>query len=182
MRERSLTLAAADPAATAALGGALARSLPAGASGALLGLRGELGAGKTTLARALLRALGVEGAIRSPTYTLVEPYATTRGAVLHCDLYRLADAEELEALGYRELRADAVLTLLEWPERGGTRVGSEDVACHVGYHGTGRRFDLEAHTATGQDWLRGLCEDLGPAPGAGLGILAAVPEKDPLSF
>ncbi len=181
MRELRLTLAAAAPAATAALGEALARSLPATASGTLLGLRGELGAGKTTLARALLRTLGVQGPVRSPTYTLVEPYVTTRGTVLHCDLYRLAGADELDALGYRDLRAESVLTLLEWPERGGARVGTEDVACSVGYQEAGRRFDLEAHTPTGRDWLEALVEGLGPAPHAGLSIVAAVPEKDPLS-
>lgn len=181
MRESRLTLAAADPAATAALGEALARTLPAAVSGALLGLRGDLGAGKTTLARALLRALGVEGAVRSPTYTLVEPYVTARGTILHCDLYRLAGADELDALGYRDLRAESVLTLLEWPERGGARVGTEDLACRVGYQEAGRRIDLDAHTPTGREWLAALAERLGSVPHAGLSVLAAVPEKDPLS-
>ncbi|UEX79907.1 tRNA (adenosine(37)-N6)-threonylcarbamoyltransferase complex ATPase subunit type 1 TsaE [Spiribacter halobius] len=105
----------ADAAATEALGARLAESLPARGS---VHLVGDLGAGKTTLVRGLLRAAGHDGPVRSPTYTLVEPYAIGSGArVFHLDLYRLGDPEELEYIGLRELTAEGLL-LVEWPERG----------------------------------------------------------------
>ncbi|MDX1606983.1 MAG: tRNA (adenosine(37)-N6)-threonylcarbamoyltransferase complex ATPase subunit type 1 TsaE [Candidatus Competibacterales bacterium] len=110
----SRTLQLPDTAATEALGAALAARLPVPA---LVGLRGDLGAGKTTLVRGLLRALGHQGAVKSPTYTLVEPYELAGQRVLHCDLYRLGDPEELEYLGLREEFGQA-LVLVEWPERG----------------------------------------------------------------
>jgi tRNA threonylcarbamoyl adenosine modification protein YjeE len=106
--------ALADAAATGRLGAALARAL--GEGGAVLYLSGELGAGKTTLARALLQALGYAGHVRSPTYTLVEPYELQGRRVFHLDLYRLAAAEELEYLGLRDLDPAQDLILVEWPE------------------------------------------------------------------
>ncbi len=104
-----------DEAATGRLGAALAEICP---PGALIYLHGDLGAGKTTLARAFLRALGVSGPIKSPTYTLLEPYQTTNQRLFHFDLYRLGDAEELEYLGLRECLDGQSITLIEWPERG----------------------------------------------------------------
>src|SRR4029453_19473311 len=85
--------------------------------GALLALRGELGTGKTTFARGLLRRLGVPGAIRSPTYTLIEPYEVGGRAVHHLDLYRIANPDELELMGTRDLLAESGLVLVEWPGR-----------------------------------------------------------------
>ena len=155
-----------DEAATTALGAALARSLPDIADrNLLLGLSGELGSGKTTLARGLLRALGVTGAIRSPTFTLVEPYSTDRGVVHHLDLYRLeADTMALEGLGYRDLRGSPGLVIVEWPERGGVALGTPDLRAQLAHRDVGRRLELEALTQSGRAWLdagRALLEENG---------------------
>lgn len=153
-----MELTLADEAATAGVGAALAAGLPdLRARSLLLALSGELGSGKTTLARALLRALGVTGTIRSPTFTLVEPYETARGAVHHLDLYRLAaGARELEALAFRELRGLPGLVMVEWPERAGDALGTPDVLATLAHHGTGRQLRLEAHTPAGRGWLGSL--------------------------
>ncbi|MDZ7770798.1 MAG: tRNA (adenosine(37)-N6)-threonylcarbamoyltransferase complex ATPase subunit type 1 TsaE [Woeseiaceae bacterium] len=103
-----------DPPATNALGGLLAAALPDDYRGWLVLLQGELGAGKSTLARALLTALGHDGLVPSPTYTLVEPYELPRGSVYHVDLYRISSADELHFLGFDELREG--LMLVEWPK------------------------------------------------------------------
>ncbi|MFT4045208.1 MAG: tRNA (adenosine(37)-N6)-threonylcarbamoyltransferase complex ATPase subunit type 1 TsaE [Solimonas sp.] len=107
----------ADAEATERLGADVARWL-LGRDGAVLFLRGELGAGKTTLARGLLRAMGVAGAVRSPTYTLLEPYEAGGHTILHMDLYRLQDPEELVALGVRDFPPGQHYWIVEWPERG----------------------------------------------------------------
>ncbi len=144
-----------DEAATICAGTALARGLPGLVTHSLLfTLSGELGSGKTTLARALLRALGVAGTIRSPTFTLVEPYDTARGTVHHLDLYRLAPvAEALEGLGYRELRGQPGLVLVEWPERAGAALGAPDLSAQLEHEGTGRRLTLSARGESGRAWL-----------------------------
>jgi len=140
-----------DAAATEALGRALAAVRPARAC---LALEGELGAGKSTLARALLRALGVGGSIRSPTYTLIERYPLPDGGeAAHLDLYRLADAGELDFLGLDELEATASLWLVEWPERGGRQLPPADLAVALRIEGDGRRARLRALSPTGLDWL-----------------------------
>ena len=90
-------------------------------------LHGELGAGKSTLARALLRGLGVTGKIKSPTYALVEPYDSAHGLLLHMDLYRLSEAAELEYLGVDSLFAEASLMLIEWPEKAGAMLPEPDL-------------------------------------------------------
>lgn len=150
-----MELTLADEAATAAAGAALARTLPdIRRRSLLLGLSGELGSGKSTLARALLRALAVTGTIRSPTFTLVEPYDTNAGSVHHLDLYRLQQgAAELDALGYRELRAVPGLVIVEWPERGGTALGSQDLAVALELRPAGRRLRAEAGSPVGREWL-----------------------------
>lgn len=137
-----------DTDATEALGQALARTRPAVA---VVHLRGELGAGKSTLARALLRALGVAGAIRSPTYTLVERYPVEGGEAWHLDLYRIGDAGELEFLGLDE--GAAVLWLVEWPERGGAALPRADLQVDLSVEGNGRAARLVAASPQGQQWL-----------------------------
>ena len=147
-----------DEAATTAAGAALAHSVPgiAGRS-LLLGLSGELGSGKTTLTRGLLRALGVTGTIRSPTFTLVEPYETARGSVHHLDLYRLGSStRELEALGYRDIRALPGLVIVEWPERAGEGLGGPDLLVTLEHRQDGRAMRLEAPTPAGAGWLAAL--------------------------
>ena len=142
----SCWLAAA--AATDRLGRALAEAMP---PHAVVHLRGELGAGKSTLARALLRSLGVQGAIRSPTYTLVERYPLPQGEALHLDLYRIGDAGELEFLGLDG--AGVVLWLVEWPERGGRALPAADLVVALAIEGAGRSAGLEAGSAAGRAWL-----------------------------
>lgn len=137
-----------DTDATEALGQALARTRPAVA---VVHLRGDLGAGKSTLARALLRALGVAGAIRSPTYTLVERYPVEGGEAWHLDLYRIGDAGELEFLGLDE--GAAVLWLVEWPERGGAALPRADLQVDLAVEGGGRAVRLTAVSPQGQQWL-----------------------------
>lgn len=137
-----------DTDATEALGQALARTRPAVA---VVHLRGDLGAGKSTVARALLRALGVAGAIRSPTYTLVERYPVEGGEAWHLDLYRIGDAGELEFLGLDE--GAAVLWLVEWPERGGAALPRADLQVDLSVEGNGRAARLVAASPQGQQWL-----------------------------
>jgi tRNA threonylcarbamoyladenosine biosynthesis protein TsaE len=156
----------ADEAATVCTGTALARGLPdIAAHNLLLGLSGELGSGKTTLARGMLRALGVVGAIRSPTFTLVEPYETTRGSVHHLDLYRLeSGAPALEGIGYRDLRGQPGLVLVEWPERAGPALGELDLLVQLEHQGPGRRVSISPLGESGRSWLaasRAILEECG---------------------
>jgi tRNA threonylcarbamoyladenosine biosynthesis protein TsaE len=144
-----LILDLADAAAMEALGARLARSLSAG----IVYLQGELGTGKTTLVRGLLRGLGHTGKVRSPTYTLVEPYRFADRAVYHLDLYRLASPKELEWLGLRDMLAEHALLLVEWPERGSGILPAADLTIAIAYAGEGRRVTLEAATAAGRQLL-----------------------------
>ena len=145
----------ADAQATESLGAQLARVVTPG----IIYLNGDLGAGKTTLARGLLRGLGHTGKVRSPTYTLVEPYMLESCRVYHLDLYRLADPEELEWLGLRDMLADAALLLVEWPERGRGYLPPADLDIQLDYSGSGRAASLVAATPAGQHWLERLQSD-----------------------
>ena len=138
-----------DAAATERLGLAMAETRPARG---IVHLHGDLGAGKSTLARAMLRALGVAGAIRSPTYTLVERYPLAGGdEALHLDLYRIADAGELEFLGVDV--GEGALWLVEWPERGSTALPAPDLRVELVLEGLGRIAILWPESPAGQDWL-----------------------------
>src|ERR1700688_781828 len=129
----------ADSSVTVCLGQALARAFPGGAAaaagaGAVVYLRGELGAGKSTCVRSLLRALGVAGAVRSPTYTLVETYELAGLTCVHVDLYRLQTHTEVDELGLRDL-VDPCLLLVEWPEKGGAALPPADLDLLLNYAG-----------------------------------------------
>lgn len=142
----------ADPAATEALGGRLAGPLAAGSRAApvVVHLAGPLGAGKTTLARGLLRGLGHAGRVRSPTFTLLEPYELPGCQVIHLDLYRLADPGELEYLGLIDMLAPGTIALVEWAERGGDRLPAADLRIALDYDGDGRSAILDGLTPAGR--------------------------------
>lgn len=147
-----LTLFLPDEAATLALGAKLAQVVGPG----LVRLQGELGAGKTCLVRGLLRGLGYQGRVKSPTYTLIEPYATERLPVSHWDLYRLGSASELDALGLREHDREHELLLVEWPERVGDRLSRYDLAIQIDYAEGGRRVRMSPGSELGQGWVEAL--------------------------
>ena len=154
----------ADSSVTVCLGKALARALPGGAAaaagaGAVVYLRGELGAGKSTCVRSLLRALGVAGAVRSPTYTLVETYELAGLTCVHVDLYRLQTLTEVDELGLRDLVGPGCLLLVEWPEKGGAALPPADLELLLKYAGDGRQAHLTAATPLGSAWLENLGSD-----------------------
>jgi tRNA threonylcarbamoyladenosine biosynthesis protein TsaE len=118
--------------------------------GGVITLSGELGTGKTTLVRGALEAEGIVDGVRSPTYTLVEYYPLSRFAVAHFDLYRLADPEELEYLGYRDYLNQQTLCLIEWPQRAGGYLHAIDLEIKLEYVEQGRHVELSAGTSWGQ--------------------------------
>ena len=152
-----------DAATTTALGAELAQVLVVARATRPLSiyLYGELGAGKTTLAQGLLRALGVSGTVRSPSYTLVEPYETALGQVLHVDLYRLQGARDVEALGLPDELAQAALLLVEWPERAAGMLPAADLSLWLTYRGLGRHCRLEATAGPGAGCMVRLCASFG---------------------
>ncbi|SIQ56844.1 tRNA (adenosine(37)-N6)-threonylcarbamoyltransferase complex ATPase subunit type 1 TsaE [Marinobacterium stanieri] len=137
----------ADEQAMAAFGAALAASVT---EGGVIFLRGDLGMGKTTLSRGVLRGCGHTGSVKSPTYTLVEPYDTPSGPVFHFDLYRLSDPEELEYLGIRDYFTEQALCLIEWPDKGDGVLPSPDLEIQIELSGTGRSLLLTPVTQKGQ--------------------------------
>jgi len=139
-----------DEAATLALG---ARLAPGIAPGRVLHLRGELGTGKTTLARGLLRALGLPGRIKSPTYTLVELYPLSSLNLYHFDLYRFKDRTEWLNSGFREYFSADSACIVEWPERAGDLLSPPDLEIALEFDGAARRASLRSHSAAGSSWL-----------------------------
>lgn len=137
-----LHLHALDEAALVALAQRLASALR---GGGVVYLRGELGAGKTTFARALLRALGVGERVKSPTYSLIESYRIDALDIHHLDLYRIADPQELEWLGLAELADPAALLLVEWPERGGAALPAPDLILHLHHAAAARDLAIVAN-------------------------------------
>jgi len=122
--------------------------------GSKLFLQGELGAGKTTLVRGFLGGLGYQGIVKSPTYTLVEPYQLNDLDIFHFDLYRLNDPEELESIGIRDYFSGTGTCLVEWPEKAAALLGSPDVFIQIQYQDDYRKVSLEAKTSAGKDIIR----------------------------
>jgi len=139
-----------DETATAALAARFAAAID---DGLVLYLDGELGAGKTSFARALLGALGVGERVKSPTYSLVESYRAGTRTAWHLDLYRIADPGELEWLGLDALGDPAALLLVEWPERGTGALPPADLVLHLAYAGSGREARAEPRSTRGDALL-----------------------------
>lgn len=146
-----------DPDAQTAFGAALAGVCPAGC---VIHLLGDLGAGKTTLVRGFLRARGHDGPVRSPTYTLIEPYELAGGAVYHLDLYRLGDPEELEYLGLRDLLGGEATLLIEWPERGEGWLPPPDLVLDIAHREAGRDITVAGRSEAGRRICTGLLREL----------------------
>jgi tRNA threonylcarbamoyladenosine biosynthesis protein TsaE len=142
-----------DAAATATLGKALAEGV---APGRVLYLRGDLGAGKTTLVRGMLRALGYAGRVKSPTYTLVEPYELSSLHFYHFDFYRLKDRSEWRSSGFRDYFNPHAFCVVEWPEKAGELLSPPDVELVLQFSGEGRKAELAARTPAGASWLSSL--------------------------
>jgi len=119
-------------------------------TGGVIYLEGHLGAGKTTLTRGIMRGFGYQGAVKSPTYTLVEPYEFAQCHIYHFDLYRLADPEEVEYLGTEDYFANNNLCIFEWPERGLAHIPAADLVLSLQAEGTGRRLHCQSLTDRGQ--------------------------------
>ncbi len=140
----------------AALGKARRRPLASPGGALSVHLSGDLGAGKTTLVRGLLRALGHRGVVRSPTYTLLESYPDLGVPVHHFDLYRLADPEELELIGARDYFAAGTLWLVEWPERGEGMLPPADLELRITLAGAARELRSAASSRAGECLLERL--------------------------
>jgi tRNA threonylcarbamoyladenosine biosynthesis protein TsaE len=139
--------------ATQALGAELAAVC---SDTAVIYFYGDLGAGKTTLIRGFLRGLGYAGRVKSPTYTLVEPYEVNALNIFHFDLYRLQDSRELEFFGWQDYFIPQAICLVEWPQNGGELLPCPDVSCYIMSSSTGRQIRLEASSPHGHKILERL--------------------------
>jgi len=144
-----ITLFLADEEAMVAFGKRIAE-VTKGAG--LIFLEGDLGAGKTTLSRGVIRGLGHAGAVKSPTFTLVEPYEIGNVRAFHFDLYRLVDPEELEYMGIRDYFDEDALCLIEWPDKGTGFLPKPDLTITISPHNSGRQLKLLPQGARGESW------------------------------
>lgn len=160
----SMELVLADETVTESLGSALANAIRARGRGLTLFLEGNLGMGKTTLSRGFMRGLGHRGAVKSPTYTLVEPYEHLDPATYHFDLYRLGDPEELEYMGIRDYFEGTTVCLIEWAERGAGVLPAPDLIICLEREGSGRKVVLKAESEAGCAVVRQLTRE--GVPGA----------------
>jgi tRNA threonylcarbamoyladenosine biosynthesis protein TsaE len=122
--------------------------------GIIIFLDGPLGAGKTTFARGFLRGLGYQGKVKSPTYTLVEPYHLAEKIIFHFDLYRLIHASELEQIGIRDYFMHDSICLIEWPEKGSPLLPNADLVFHIVFHKEQREIKIEARSEKGSEILQ----------------------------
>jgi tRNA threonylcarbamoyladenosine biosynthesis protein TsaE len=152
----------ADEAATVALASRAARCLDTRLAPLVLHLQGDLGAGKTSFARGMLRALGETGPVRSPTYGLLSEYESPGGRVVHIDLYRLRSPAELAVLGLADHLPGSLLWLVEWPEKGeGGAMPAPDAVLVLQVQGNARHLQARGLTPKGQGWLANVCADSG---------------------
>ena len=147
-----------DETATARLGAALAHAIERvrdaiAAKGLVIGLSGDLGAGKTSLVRSILRTMGVTGPVKSPTFALLEPYVVSSLDFYHFDFYRFTDPREFEAAGFRELFGPGAVCAIEWPERAGS-LPTPDLALTLTVEEVGRRVAIVAHSELGVTCLQ----------------------------
>ena len=168
MTQPTLTLELPDEHATDKLGQALAhlaaalkpdalgKLLPGPSAGGRIHLKGDLGAGKTALVRALLRQCNISGRIKSPSYALLESYEVSNLYFYHLDFYRFSeDADWLDA-GFRDLFKNNALILIEWPERAGNLLSDPDLLIELSYAGLGRIVTLSAYSEKGLSWINAL--------------------------
>tara|TARA_Y100000748_G_scaffold75169_1_gene61930 strand:- start:418 stop:894 length:477 start_codon:yes stop_codon:yes gene_type:complete len=135
------------------LGHAIADSIPHNYVGLIVSLIGEMGAGKTTLVRSLLRSLGHKGNVPSPTYTLIEPYEFESGKIFHIDLYRINDQSELEFLGWNDLFEDGMI-IVEWPQRAPIVKNRSDIEFVFDFIETGRNIKIKSLSSNGESFLK----------------------------
>jgi tRNA threonylcarbamoyladenosine biosynthesis protein TsaE len=151
--DKDFTLYLADEAATLEAGAQLAGQLEPGLT---IYLHGDLGAGKTTFVRGLLHGLGHQGKVKSPTYTLVEPYVISRFNIYHFDLYRFVDPEEWEAAGFRDYFNPQSVCLVEWPEKAGDLIPEADMDISLQPRDDGRMLQLHANSSLAEKCLQGM--------------------------